>query len=186
MNNPAPDKDQRTIIRLYAALGAGLVFSLVPLLSAAVISAALIIGVLVIAYVLRTDSAEGSLTENHTTFIIRTIWIGSFFALVTITAASLYLFRMVDNTPLQPCLGQLFEMAMRLPTMVDVHAMETLMKNFTGSECWTSYWRTNMMAFIVSAIIAAGPVLLYFLVRYARGVTRAAGGYRVAYPKAWL
>ena len=38
----------------------------------------------------------------------------------------------------------------------------------------------------VSLAFAAVPPLLYFILRYARGLARALDGYRVAKPKAWL
>lgn len=174
-----PDIEQKKIIRVYAALGAGLALSFAPFMVAALISAALLIGVLFMAYVLRTDSEQGSLTENHATFIIRTIWIGSLFTLITLSIASIYLFKVLNNTPLQPCIDQILSMA-------DFAAMESFITNFMGTKCWADYWQTNLVAFIIAFVITAAPVLLYFAVRYVRGVTRAARGYRVANPKAWL
>ncbi|MGB4107249.1 MAG: hypothetical protein WBK55_05585 [Alphaproteobacteria bacterium] len=179
MNTPTTNIEQKKIIRIYAAFGAGLALSFAPFLVAALISGALVIGVLCIAYVLRTDTEQGSLTENHMTFIIRTIWIGSFLALITLTIASIYLFKVLNNTPLQPCLDQILSMA-------DPAAIESFAMNFMGTTCWAEYWQTNLAAFIVAFIITAAPVLLYFAVRYVRGVTRAMRGYRVANPKSWF
>lgn len=174
-----PDIEQKKIIRLYAAFGAGLAMSFAPFLVAALVSAALLIGVLFIAYVLRTDAEQGSLTENHATFIIRTIWIGSFFTLITLSIASIYLFKVLNNAPLQPCVDQILSMA-------GPAAIESFVMNFMGTKCWADYWQTNLMAFIVAFVITAAPVVVYFVVRYVRGVTRAMRGYRVANPKAWF
>jgi uncharacterized membrane protein len=181
--DPLIDASQKKIVRIYGAFGAGLIFSMVPLWSAAFVSAVLIAGVLIMAYVLRTDAEHGSLTENHMTFIIRTIWIGSLLALVTTAAASVYFFKALDNTPLQPCAEAILSMAsgMSDPTLMEKH-----INDFMAMPCWANYWQTNLMIFIIGGVIAAGPILIYFVVRYVRGLTRAMRGYRVASPKAWL
>jgi uncharacterized membrane protein len=181
--DPVIDVNQKKIVRLYGAFGAGLVFSMVPLWSAALVSAVLVTGVLIIAYVLRTDAEHGSLSENHMTFIIRTIWIGSFLALITTAAASVYFFKALDNTPLQPCAEAILSMA---SGMSDPTAMERTIDNFMAMPCWATYWQKNLMIFIIGGVIAAGPILIYFIVRYVRGLTRAIKGYRVANPKAWF
>lgn len=183
MMEAVTDANQKKIVRIYGAFGAGLVFSMVPLWSAAFISAALIAGVLIIAYVVRTDAEHGSLSENHMTFIIRTIWIGSLLALITTTAASIYFFKTLDNAPLQPCAEAILSLA---SGMSDPAAMERTIDNFMAMPCWATYWQKNLMIFIIGGVIAAGPILIYFLVRYIRGLTRAMKGYRVANPKVWF
>ncbi|MCE7887289.1 MAG: hypothetical protein DYH13_07290 [Alphaproteobacteria bacterium PRO2] len=183
MMDPVTDANQKKIVRLYGAFGAGLVFSMVPLWSAAIVSAALILGVLIVAYVLRTDAEHGSLIENHMTFVIRTIWIGSLFALITTSAASVYFLKALDNAPLQPCAEMILSMA---SGMSDPTAMEKYINDFMSMPCWANYWQTNLMIFIIGGVIAAGPILIYFVVRYIRGLTRAMRGYRVANPKAWF
>ncbi|MGB4057554.1 MAG: hypothetical protein WBK77_05680 [Alphaproteobacteria bacterium] len=175
-----PDPDRKKIIRLYAAFGIGLLLSLIPFILAALVSSALLLGILVAAYILRTDTERDSLMENHMTFIIRTIWIGSFFALLTMTVASIYLFKTLDNTPLNPCIDQFLSISTQ-PQILD---MKIIMGVFQG--CWENYWRANINPFIVSAIIAAGPIVLYFLIRYVRGLTRATRGERITKPLAWL
>lgn len=174
-----PDIEQRKITSVYVAFGAGLALSLAPFLVAALLSGALIVGALFIAYVLRTDSEQGSLIENHMIFIIRTIWIGSLLTLITLTIAGLYLFKALNNAPLQPCVDQILSMA-------DPAAMESIVINFMATQCWANYWQTNLTAFIVAFVITAVPAFLYFAIRYMRGVTRAVRGYRVANPKAWF
>lgn len=181
--DPVIDANQKKIVRLYGAFGAGLVFSMVPLWSAAIVSATLIAGVLIMAYVVRTDTEHGSLSENHMTFIIRTIWIGSLFALITTAAASLYFFKTLDNAPLQPCADAILSLA---SGMTEPAAMERIIDNFMAMPCWANYWQKNIMIFITGGVIAAGPILIYFAIRYIRGLTRAMKGYRVANPKAWF
>jgi uncharacterized membrane protein len=59
-----------------------------------------------------------------------------------------------------------------------------LMYAFGG--CLQDYITINLMVFIASFIIAAGPVLLYFIIRYARGLKRAVEGQMIANPRAWF
>ena len=180
MATATTDPDQRKIMQLYAAYGAALVLSVVPFVLAAFISAGLFMGVLIAAYILRTGTEHGSLIENHMTFVIHTIWIGSFLALLTMTGASIYLFNTLDNTPLDPCINQF----LAIGSSTQVIELQAMLGVFQG--CFESYVNANFKTFIISALIAAGPVLLYFIVRYARGFSRAASGYRISHPESWL
>jgi uncharacterized membrane protein len=175
-----PDPDQKKVIQLYAAFGAGLLLAVVPFFMAAFFSLIFIFGVLIAAYLMRPGISPESLIHNHATFIIRTIWIGSFIGMLTIVTGSIYLFYALDNTPLDPCIQQF--MALGPETLLgDLKGMQGI---FYG--CYKEYASRNFMAFIISAAIAGIPVLLYFIVRYARGLSRALNGYRIAKPEAWF
>lgn len=176
-----PQQQQKKIMTVYALFGAGLILSLVPMLSAMVISSSTLLGVLVMAYVLRTGVDEDSLLHNHLTFIIRTIWIGSLLALLTLTAASLYMLETLNNEPLLPCINELYGAA------TNTNVWDPLaMRNLVSGQCWDNYWRENLSVFIIGGSIAIGPVLIYFGFRYARGLGRAKNGYRLANPEAWF
>jgi uncharacterized membrane protein len=175
------DPNQKKIVRLYAAFGAGLALSFMPSGIAALISLALILGVLMVAYAWRTDSEEDGLLANHMTFIIRTIWIGGFLALATIAVAAIYLNMMLDNTPLQPCADDIFNFV----NAGDLMNFDPLITAISG-KCLVPYLARNLTSFIISGVIGILPVLIYFIVRFLRGFTRAQNGYRVAKPKAWF
>ncbi|MCC7304911.1 MAG: hypothetical protein IT558_01475 [Alphaproteobacteria bacterium] len=174
------DPDRKKILRLYALFGAGLILCVVPFPLAALLSMIFIFGVLVAAYIVRTGASVDGLIFNHATFIIRTIWIGSFIAALTMTAASIYLLRNIDNSPLDPCINQFLSIGPET-ALSDLMKLQAI---FQG--CWHSYWMANIHVFITSGSIAAGPPLLYFIVRYARGLSRALDGYRVAKPESWF
>ena len=133
---------------------------------------------MIAAYALRKKNDEGSLIENHMTFIIRTIWIGSFFAMITTVVGSIYLFLNIDNAPLEPCMNDLVNHAQNI---TGLRGLETVFGN-----CYEPYWVINAHAFITSFAIVALPVLVYFSVRYARGLARAANSYRVANQLGWF
>lgn len=184
--NAETGPDQRRILRLYAAFGAALVLSVLPYMLAAFLSLVLGLGVLIAAYILRKDTAEGSLMENHMTFVIRTIWIGSFLALLTTSAGSIYLFQSLDNTPLLPCIENLIGMLSAITPDTSVEALQELMSQEIIYACVENYMKANLRVFIGAGVLVAGPVLLYFIIRYARGLSRAMGGYRVAHPRHWF
>jgi uncharacterized membrane protein len=172
--------ERKIILQVYAVFGAGLVLSLLPFLMAASLSFLLVLGALIAAYIIRGNAPDASLTENHMTYIIRTIWIGSLVALVTIAAASLYLFQSLDNTPLDPCIEKFYNMGLS----GQAATMQMTVMAFQG--CFVSYMTVNMGAFLIAGAIGAVPVLIYFGVRYIRGITRALKSYRIARPDAWL
>lgn len=172
--------EKKKILWLYSILGVGIVLSFAPSLIAATLSMILLLGVLMFAYVFRSGSEDGSLMENHMTFIIRTIWISSFLAIATIAAASSYMFQMLDNMPLNPCIDKFLIVSQDL-VVFDLTSFSAIF-----AKCMDSYWMANTRTFIISGIIAAGPVLFYFLLRFARGLARAKDGYRIANPRAWF
>ncbi len=174
------DPAKPAILRVYALYGMALALSVIPHMIAAGLCMVLFFLVLVMAYILRSGAEENSLMYNHMTFTIRTIWIGGLLAAVTIVAASLYLFQMLDNTPLDPCIQKFITMG-----PADVFMGPEMLQQAFGT-CYDAYVVRNMTTFIISGAIAAVPILLYFGVRYLRGLSRARGGYRVAKPLAWL
>jgi uncharacterized membrane protein len=179
MNTPNGN-EQKKLLRLYAAFGASLALSLVPSVAAAIITLLLFLGVLFVAYAMRKRSSEGSLIENHTTYIIRTIWISGAAAVFTLIAASVYMLQTVDNTPLDPCISTILSAGARTPDM----ATQQMIALFRP--CFDTYLSVNLRDFIIGGIIAAGPVLLYIILRFTRGLARAGGGYRIANVRSWL
>ena len=172
--------EKTKVLQVYAIFGAALVLSVVPTIWGAVLSLIFGIGILVLAYYTRRKSEHGSLTENHMTYIIRTIWIGSAVALIFLTAGSLYLFFLVDNTPLLPCANNLLGLAQD-PTSMTTESLKAIF-----APCADGYLGLNFKVFIMSAVIVAVPVLIYFIARFIEGVSRAFKGYRLANPHKWF
>jgi len=185
-----PSKSQRSVIMsLYAFFGAGLLLSVVPMMSAAFLSMLFIIGVFFAAYILRAGQPPDSFRRNHCAFIIRTLWVGSFITLVTIIMASLFLYFGLDHTPLLPCMRTFTDMGQNMgidPANSFFIMMDPAKLMYAFGGCLQNYITVNLMVFIASFIIAAGPVLLYFIIRYARGLKRAVEGQMFANPRAWF
>jgi uncharacterized membrane protein len=165
---------------VYLAFGGGVLFSLVPHWAAAVFSTVLIIGSVAAAYGARSKHKYISFMQSHTTFLIRTFWLGSGLAAVTMLTGGGLLVAMIDHTPLDPCIQNLASLA-------DPSALA----NMSGLEqifgpCYGPYMQANMSAFIICGIIAAGPPLLYVLIRLMRGVRALQKNQDIPAPMAWL
>ncbi len=171
------NQDQKKIIGLYMIFGISILLCMIPHIAAAIISMPALLFALVVAYRMRAGMAEDSLKHNHATYVIRTIWIGSFLASVTVIAASVYLFYTLDNAPLMPCLERLVS--------VDPEKALMMIDSLFGP-CYGPYLSANLHVFIVGGAIAAGAPLAYFVLRFIRGFSRALKGYRVTKPKAWF
>lgn len=178
MDKQDAEIERQKILQVYAALAATLILSLVPYLSAAFLSLFLGVLVLVMGYVYRGRAEAKSLMENHMTFVIRTVWIGSLFAVICMALGAAYLLSSLDNEPLYDCLEGFMAMGN------DIYHPEIFKTVF--SPCQDGYWAVNMEALITGGIIVAVPPLLYFSVRLVRGLSRALKGYRLADPHSWF
>lgn len=181
MSEEHPDPGRGKTVALYTAFGASLLLMVVPHAVAAAASLVLLLGVLIAAYIVRGKNDEDSLAGNHAVFIIGTIWISGFFALLTMIAASFYMLPRVDNAALQPCMQNLLNNYEALMQNQDIAALSAMLQ-----PCMHDFVQGNYRLFLVSLLIAAAPVLLYIAVRFTRGLARAIGGYRVAKPRSWL
>ena len=177
-----PDPDRSKILFTYGVFGLSLILTLVPNVTVAGLSLAALLLTMILTYVFRKHAAEDSLMHNHMTFIIRTIWIGGFLMIFTLIAGAGILLYGVNNAPLQPCINQFMNSVN--PDTLSVNDVDNLSSIFGA--CMTPYISVNWIIFLISGIVAAGPILLYFFARFARGFGRAMSGYRIAHPQAWF
>lgn len=184
-HKPAPSKnddpEKKQILNMYAAFGISLILSLVPSGMAALVSLIFMVGVLIAAYVIRSKVEEHGLAGNHCTFMIRTIWIGSLFSLITIGLASLFMIPRIDYASFQPCAEAMASKGTEFlasATQAEIMAL--------SEPCLDSFMSANWNTFTIAAIFGVGPILIYFVVRFVRGLSRATKGYRIADPKAWF
>jgi uncharacterized membrane protein len=174
------NNEKQKALQLYGLYGAGLLLSLVPDGIAAAVTAVLFLGLLIGAYVLRAGCEKDSLLHNHATFIIISLWVTGALAIPTMTIGSLYMLANIDNSMLNSCMNEFVNIGPQAASM----SMGEMKAFF--QPCLDVFYETNMRVLIVSAIIAAGPVLLYMIVRFVKGLMRARAGYRMANPRAWF
>ncbi|MCK6418019.1 MAG: hypothetical protein L6Q57_03655 [Alphaproteobacteria bacterium] len=170
--------ERNTILYLYGFFGLAVLSSVIPHTLAAVISIVLILLILPLAYHLRRKADAESLLANHATFIICTIWVGSFVAVAGLLAGSTVLLLYIDHNPLYPCLSGIMD---GHPVPMDGPGLHALF-----SPCLGDYLSKNGTIFAISGLLAIVPPLAYVGVRYVRGLSRAAKGHRLAHPQAWI
>lgn len=178
--SPHPDPDQKKIIQLYSAFGAGLILTLIPSAIVALVALLLIMGVLIAAYVMRGKDKD-TLMHNHMTYVIRTIWLGGSFAAITLAVAGVYMFYTLDNAPLDPCFQSFLGVDPQAAAGMGMQDLEAVFQ-----PCLDAYYKVNFAALVFSALIGIAPILLYFGFRFGNGLNRALKGYRIARPEAWF
>lgn len=162
--NTPKTKEQKMITQLYGAFVAAFVMSFIPVQIVSVFGNLLFLAVLIWAYILKAKAEKESLIENHTLYIIRTIWISSVFLGIGIVAASF----MADNTAIHDFMEQM--KAGYLPQENDIQNV------------LNRYYASNLHVFVMTL----GPSVLYLIYRIGKGLTRATKGYRLAQPREWL
>ncbi len=125
---------------------------LVPHVFVSGMSLSFIVCLIIFAYAQRLDYDSESLMWNHMTYIIQTFWYGLLvlsFSLLFAVSVFLLSFKhgLMDTRPLGPC-------------MIDQEL----------SPCMRNFFEANPYWFFSVSLIVFGPVILYFLFRYARGL----------------
>jgi uncharacterized membrane protein len=128
--------------------------------------------VLVFAYIFRRGRKEDDFESHHCTYLIRSIWIFSFLAVIAIVGAGYMVGQQADASALDGLLGRI-ESAGQMPSEADLDA------------AFKVYYTVNQDLIFQLYRLWMCPALAYGAWRIVRGVSRAAKGYRVAHPKSW-
>lgn len=176
--------DTKTIRHVYLAVIGMIILSFVPNIWASLLAVFAFFGVLIAAYVIRSEADRGDLVRNHMTYIIATLWAGSFVMLLGMIASSAVLLKGLDHAPLMSCLEPLVGAAQN----GDVERVTAELNNVHAliQPCWESYWIINARTIILAAAITIGPTLAYFGWRIFRGLHLSARGENFANPKRWI
>lgn len=162
-------KQKNNLIQLYSVFAAGLFLQFVPYAMMGMLSMLLLLATMIAAYVYRAKAQEHDLQHNHSTYIIRTFWIGSLYLTVGIIAAAVLLYPQIDKSPIDEAVQ-----AMMNGQIVDQDAI--LWDLFKANQ--------NILLFIGLPLVAPG--ILFFIYRCVYGTSRAIKGYRLAKPNSWL
>ena len=133
------------------------------------------------AYSTRKKAEENSLTENHMTYVIRSLWISALFSLITMGAASFYMLGRVDYASFEACANDIAGQG-----AAAVQSMSSAEAYAMAEPCVEDFINGNYSVFMISMLIAGGPVILYLGYRFLKGLSRALKGYRLADPKEWF
>lgn len=166
------DTGQKRVIQLYGALAAAVVLQCLPVPVLQIVGAVLMLGALMRVYAMRRSAAPESLAHSHMVFLVRTVWISALFLLIGFLGASVWFYQMADHSLVYSMVD-----SVRAGVIPD----ETQIMGMLGS-----YKETNLRLLILASVFAAAPAVLYFTFRMAKGLSRAARGYRIASPKEWF
>ncbi|MCB1556652.1 MAG: hypothetical protein KDJ15_04990 [Alphaproteobacteria bacterium] len=174
----------KKILAVYIALAVSLLLGFVPHMAFSCAALFGMVGTMVLAYVFRAedkDTAEEAdgLVAHHMTWIIRTVWIVVLFAHVTIVAGALYMIPRIDNAPMDSCVQAIA--AGLTPDNPDYKAANALVQ-----PCLPGFIETNWRVFMISLLISGGPLVLYVLYRWGKGISAAWKGARLAKLKSWF
>ena len=166
-------KEQRLVTNVYGAFVASIIAQFIPLMIVQLFGFFLFCCVLLAAYIIRARSKEAvSLTANHMTYIIKTVWVASIFLTIGMMLGGAYIYYNADNSVMQQFLDRLYKGYVFSP--YDFRALVE------------SYMRENMTLILTASVLALGPGILYIGYRTVNGISRAVKGYRMSKPDAWF
>lgn len=166
-------KQQQSVISgLYILLIISTVLSFVPIGLWQIVSLALILLALVIAYYYKAQKNEDSFMWNHSVYLIRTIWIGGSVLFFGMIAASILVLLFGDHSLIENSMEQITSGG-----MMDEDGFTSLLYD---------YMEANKSVLVMASIPTIAPSILYFVYRIVNGYGRAIKGYRLANPNSWL
>lgn len=166
------NKQQDIIKTLYAFFIFSTFLSFVPIGFAQVMSLALIVTTLIVAYFYKYIGKKDDILSNHMTYMIGTIWVSSSFLVMGMLCAAAIVYLKGDHTIVHNAVDQITS-----GTLMEEEEIKSLMMD---------YMNTNITILILASIPTIVPAILYFVYRIANGYSRAIKGYRIANPKGWL
>lgn len=167
------EKNRNTILAFYAVLSAVVIFCSLPDFQLQNLGYTLVTIELLVAYIARARWPKNeSFEENHTTFIIRTIWIYSLLVFFGIIGAGMMIGQNGNPAALNPMLDAM--MAGVQPSEAEI-------------EGWMrQYFVDNQNLILNQSRIWLCPAQIYLVWRILRGGGRAFNGYRLSRPKSWF
>ncbi len=175
MSEPASIREQKMVMNVYGALLASLLLSFIPEISFALVAMLFFFGVLVIATIIRSDAHPDSLTVNHMTWIIRTIWLACLFSVATIPAGGVYLWTHLDFSEIESC------------SLKASNYINSQNQNLSPLELWSfldpcagPFLKHNWELIVAAGFITLLPITVFLTIRLAKGISRAAKGFQLA------
>ena len=127
---------------------------------------------LVVLYLVRGAGNTDSLTDNHTSFLITSLWVFGLLSVIGTAAAGILVTNDADPSALLPMMGM-----MRGETPVDEAALMAALE---------TYLHDNHDIMLKSLRVCLFPAELYLIYRATRGLVRAVKLYRIARPRLWF
>ncbi len=166
-------KNKKTVTNIYAAFIVSVVLQFMPNASIQLFAMFLFLGVLIWCYIARKQYGHATLVENHTTYIIRTIWIFSLVMTAGFILCGVWLYSVADQESLQTFANEVMKAAESAPP----HDL---------TDAYTAMVEVNFNVIIWASLITIGPSLIYLGYRLIKGARRGIKGYRIDNPTSWI
>ena len=160
-------KQTKRVQQIYAAIIASFALNFMPNILVQIIASLVFLGVFIGLYVLRKLSEEDGLIDNHTTYLIRSIWIGGGFVILGLLVAIVYFIGTIGMEEY----ARLGQQAMERGNMQEF------------AEVYQSRYPDEVF---MAVVLTMGPGTVYVAYRFAKGLARAIKGYRMAKPLSWF
>lgn len=167
------EKNRTPILIFYAACALTAILCSLPDFGAQNIGYTIIFFLLIVVYIARARwPKENSFEENHSTYIIRTIWIYSALASFGIVGAGMIIGQNANPDALAP--------------MLDAMGTGIEPSDAEAKSWMLQYYADNADLIERTARIWLFPAQIYLVYRTARGAVRAYKNYRISKPKSWF
>lgn len=159
-------------LSLYIGLLVAVISGCLPDMSMQGLSTILVFVVLTVGYFFRARAKQDDLVWHHATFVIRTVWIWSIFAIIGMIGAGYQIYSQGDASMIDAFMSQV--MNGLIPTDADIQNVSD------------SYMAANENLMIAATLIWIAPAQVYALWRTYKGLSRALAGYRVQNLYGWF
>lgn len=166
------DQEQKTIVQYYGAFAAAVLSNFIPLAVVQIFGLCLLLAILIGSYILKARSKLDSLSYNHMTYLIGTIWISSFFLVIGLCVATYWVYVQGNHELIQQVVN-----GMNAGTMYGPADLQAIL---------SGYIKQNLSLLITATLSTIGPCVIYIVYRITHGLSRASKGYRIAKPAAWF
>ncbi|MAF68517.1 MAG: hypothetical protein CMH25_04145 [Micavibrio sp.] len=167
------DKERKTVVNIYAGMIASLIFQFAPNATLQILAILGFLAVFIWCYLARSQAEKDSLVANHTTYLIRSIWIFSLLTTIGVIVCVIWLSFTVDPELIKS-LSQGYIETMSQTGVPDY------------SEDYMALIEQNLGGVLLAVLVTLGPSLIYLGYRLIKGARRGISGYRIDNPNAWL
>ncbi len=157
-------KEQKTIIQIYISFLIAIICNFIPSTIIQSFGGILFFILIIVIYIYRYRSNEGTLMYSHTYYLIKSFWISSLFLLIGMAGA----FFLADHTLINETVNNILNGA-----LLDEDQINTVIMN---------YLYDNILVFCLMLL----PSLIYLTYRVIKGIILAKKEHLILNPKNWF
>lgn len=157
-------KETNTIMKIYGAFFASIIFNFVPSTIVQAFGGILLLIIVIATYIYRGRSNKESLMHSHMVYLIKSFWISSLFLAVGLAGAV----ALADHSIINEAVNTVASGALMSEAQIESIIMD--------------YMHTNLMVFALTL----GPSIIYLAYRVIKGMMLTQKVLPIPNPKNWL